>query len=624
MNVGHQLRVIASRNRSHDQLWLAVVSIASAAILIGSIGMALDWKPQVTIVGVIAFGLSTCLTRSILRALYCLVAALGVSAGLFTLLLAIGRDVPEQLKIEWSWFAYAWWGLIVLFALALRWAGVARNFGLVELVGCWVAIATGLRMSRRIDFNVDLLVYLVHVEDNQAWVGLTTQVSSHAAVGSGFGYLGPLMPTLLALLHQFQGVGLPLYNSTFAAYALAIILVPLVAVGLLQRLGERGIVGTFVFAILMIMWVYEVPFLLFGSYGHLSAMWAFVFLLITISYVAFEQISARVSIVGIGLLLALGAVWFPLTPLAIAGIVALVIRTWSGSTRVARFAIVVVGAVSMWALYKQFKDVIGSGASEGLGHLESALTPLYAAKGGTATIDGPLLLVAMIGLVGFAFAAARSDRWSVELWHCGVVLLAYVGLVFAGSYYLKVDIGYGPTKITFICGFAVVIVLLAIAVRQTMPPRAVVVLAVVMLMGSFVYGGAGPLLARSWPGAGSNPIWLKPVEAVGADQSASAPRGIGCFSNQIYDSYMCTRWASGVTLAGDGPFLDYRLSVINQGDSAATVKTMVDAGVLAATDLILLELPDKNNAWGWDLIREAGRVYGADGKAITVRPTPQS
>ena len=75
-------------------------------------------------------------------------------------------------------------------------------------------------------------------------------------------------------------------------------------------------------------------------------------------------------------------------------------------------------------------------------------------------------------------------------------------------------------------------------------------------------------------------------------------------------------------LVEDGSFLDYRLSVINEGDTAGAVQAMVDGGALGGADLVLLDLPAADNAWGWQLIANPGRVYGVDGRLIEPRAAP--
>ena len=402
------------------------------------------------------------------------------------------------------------------------------------------------------------------------------------------------------------------------------ILVPVIAAGVTSFVRGRGTIATAVFAVLLMLWIYQVPYLLFGSFGHLSAMWAFLILLLIGAYLAEESPSPWLIVTGCGLAVAVGAVWFPLSALGVGGVLVLGARTWRLAAAKSKVVVLASSLVAMWCLYKQLKDVVGAGASDGVAHLESALTPLYAAKGGTATIDGPLFLVVLLILCCMGVVAARFDAVSNRWWRFGIGLVAYIALVFAGSYYLKVDIGYGPTKVAYICGFAALIAVIAIAVRQPLPQRAVYALMVVLFMASFVYGGAGAVLARSWPGGGTNPVWLKPIELVSAQQSPEDPRPIGCFSNQVYDSYSCTRWGSGMTESGNGPFLDYRLSVINQGDTAGAVQAMIDGGTMGNADLVVLELPSAANAWAWKLIASAGRVYGTDGNLLEPRPTPPS
>ena len=622
MTLATRLRTVASRDRARDDVWLLWVAVASAGILGASLGAALHWALPFTLCAAAAFAGATWLTRSIFRALICLVAAIGLASAAMTILLAFGPDVPARLGMQWSWLAYAIWVIMVACAAGFRCRPPARRLGVAELVGVWIAIATALRIVKRVDYQGDLLRYLVHVEDNQAWVGLTTQVSAQDSLGTGFGYLGPVVPMLIGLLHTFQQSTLPMYNATFSAYALAVIIVPIVAAGLIGVLPQRGAIATTVFAVLMMLWVYQVPYLLFGTYGHLSAMWAFLVLLLIASLIAIDEPTPWLLPVTCGLAIAGGAMWFPLTALGVVAVIVFGVRAWCGASLIGKLLVVGASLLSVWCLYKQLKDVVGAGASDGVSQLGSALTPLYAAKGGTAMIDGPLFLVVLLLLFGLGLVVSRFDAVSNRWWLMGLGLVAYVAAVFAGSYYLKVDIGYGPTKVAFICGFAALVIVIVIALRQPLPRRAVFALVLVLFMASFVYGGAGSVLSRAWPGGGTAPIWLEPIEAVSAQQTSETPRPIGCFSNQIYDSYACTRWASGMTLAGDGPFLDYRLSVINEGDTAGAVQAMVDGGALGGADLVLLDLPAADNAWGWQLIANAGRVYGVDGRLIEPRPAP--
>ena len=614
-----RLRTINSRNRRADARVAEVVSVASGALLFATIGLALVWQPQVIVLGAVSFGLATWLARSLVRALMALVATFGLLGAGMTLLLAVSTELPATLHLQWTWFAYAWWGAFVLVAAGFRVAKVEPEFGLAELVGCWFAILSALRMSRRISYDNDLLTLLVHVEDNQAWVGLTTRVSAEKVMGTAFDYLGPVMPLMLGLLHEFQRSWPSEHNSTFSAYALAILITPLAAVGLYRRVAAHGAWVKVAFTGLLILWAYEVPLLLFASYGHLSAIWAFIFLLIGVSYLVFERTSSWASVVGAGLCLAFGSVWFPLIPLAAAVLVVVFVLGWHSRGIRGNVGIGLVVLLGITSLYEQLTAVIGAGAGDGFRGVETALLPLYAAKGGTAAIDSVLLALAVLGVVAVSFLLKRSEVFVAGYWKAGLALIAYVTAVFGGSYYLKVEIGYGPTKIAFICGFVVVMALIAIVMRLAMPQKSVLAVFMALALGSFIYGGAGAILARSWPGPGSTPIWLSPIEKVASGQAT--PKPIGCFSNQSFDAYMCTRWAGGLTPSGDGAFLDYRLNVINEIDPSASIDAMIKAGTLKESDLIVLEEPDAAHAWGWRLIRDAGTVFRADG---TRWPDPPS
>ena len=155
-----------------------------------------------------------------------------------------------------------------------------------------------------------------------------------------------------------------------------------------------------------------------------------------------------------------------------------------------------------------------------------------------------------------------------------------------------------------------------------MPSRALVACVIALAMGSFIFGGMGDLLARTWPGGQTNPVWLAPVTTVAAlDHGAVAP-SLGCFSNDKSAAYFCTRWAAGLTPNGSVPFLDYRLQVVNEADPTQEIAGLVASGDLARSDLIMLDAPDAAHPWGWTLIENAGRVYGADGALLDPRPAP--
>ncbi len=599
-----------------------IISIASAGVLFVVIGFTLGWSPLFIVLGSASISVSTFLAGSLARVVACLFGAIGTLGAIVAAIVFIHQPLLATLHVTWGWVAVAWWVLVVAFAFALRRSGVDRDFGIAEIVGCWVGILMALSASRKIDTSTNLIRYLVHVEDNEAWVGLLTQIGTTDVVGAGFvekfDGRGPIMPTILGLLEHFQGAAIPSYNAAFAAYAFAIFLVPLVAASLLRRCNTRGILTLVVFALVVIGWAYRVPFLLFASYGHLTATWAFVFLLSAVGIMAFDRQRPGFVPMLAGLLFAMGTVWYPIFPLGIAALLVVGWRSWRDYVGVTRIGALALVTAVVLVLLSQMLQAIGIGApSDG----SSNLTTLYAAQGGTASMDGSLQVLVILALVGLAFVPATLAPHALSsLWRSLLVGVSFVCLVFAGAFVAKLGLGYGPTKVWFIIGFATAVVLVSIAPRFRLHPRAVLAVALALIIGSLAYGGSGDVLARSWPGGGSDPGWLAPIVAVAATDNPQHPRPLGCFSNDKLNAYFCTRWGAGLTVAGNSAFLTYRLEVANGIDSTAEVDRLTKDGVLRESDLIVLDLPDEAHPWGWTLIQNAGRVYGMDGKLLDPRP----
>jgi len=599
------------------------VRVCSSALLMVSIGLALSWELRFVVGGAVAMAAATWLANSVTRALWCAFGAIGLLAAAAAAVQALHAPLFATLHIEWRFVAWAWLAMIVLLAAALRRAWQLEPYGVPELVACWTGVIAAGAIAHRLDFSQSLLPYLVNVEDNEAWVGLTTQIHTAAALGPGLNWngLGPVTPTVLGLLAQFQVSSVPYFNAAFAAYALAVILTPLVVAGLLGRLRHLGALASAVFTVIVFGWAYHVPFFLFASFGHLSATLAFLFLLAAIAILAMEDsVPLTVPIAG-GVIFAAGATWFPLIPVAIA---ALCVVGWIAYRRSGgreRFMVLGLVAVLSVLLAYQGAGMFGLGQGGSFGGIKDGLGAMYASQGGTATLDGVLQVLVLMGLVGASFVSSPLPIF-YRLWRCAGAVVAYVALVFAGSYAMKYGLGYGPTKLWFIGGFAAAIVLVAMVPRLRMPPRALVACVVALAMGSFIFGGMGDLLSRTWPGGQTHPVWLAPVTAVAALDQGTATQSLGCFSNDKYAAYFCTRWAAGLTPGGSASFLNYRVQVISEVDPTQEIAGLVAGGDLAHSDLIMLDLPDAAHPWGWTLINNAGRVYGADGTLLDPRPTP--
>jgi hypothetical protein len=106
-----------------------VATIATAAVLFAMIGAGLRWEPQYIVLGAVIFAVAAWLTDSIVRALACVLGAVGIVVALVATAVDIDQDLLATLGVGWSWFAYAWWAAIVALALALAvaWRAVTPN-----------------------------------------------------------------------------------------------------------------------------------------------------------------------------------------------------------------------------------------------------------------------------------------------------------------------------------------------------------------------------------------------------------------------------------------------------------------------------------------------------------------
>jgi len=536
---------------------------------------------------------------------------------------SVDAELLGSLGIGWGVMFIAWWLVAVACAVGFRFARVEKDFALAELLACLVGVIIATIVAAKINFHSDLLFYLVRFEDNAAWVGLSTQASSSSSIGSLFigTTLGPIMPMLLGLLSSVQQNPVPATNSVFALYTLAIVLTPLTAVSLLRGLSGRPRLPVIAFAAIVFAWAYAVPVLLYRDFGHLSAIWAFLSLLLVISYFAFDRATLWSLPIGLGLLLFLGGVWFPIAPLAAGG--AIVLAFWSvrNAGPVGRVTVAALLAFGVVALIVQLQR---SGVPIGTDNagLKGSLTSLYQSAGGTAAIDPTLLVMTLGGIVALAFFPARTGDPRRPLSALLIAITAYLVAIYAGSSLLEVGGSYGVTKLTYILGMGAVVALIAVIPRFALPMRPLVALILVLGLGSFIYGGAGGLLQRSWPGDGEYPSWLAPVETVVSSQPPGHPRPVVCFAIEPFLSYNCTRWAGALTKAGDGDFLGYRLDIVaatGGTQAGAIVKTLALNGTLARSDVIFLEKPDKNTWWGQTLLQRGGRVFGPDGKPLKRR-----
>jgi hypothetical protein len=617
-------RIHAIAPEGSSVLW-AIVSVALGAALIAATGRALEWAPGIIIVAAISVGSATWLAQSLVRAVQCVIAAIAGLAIVIAALIAVDTSLPAALHLEWQWIAYAWWLLVPLAALCFRLAGVQPAYGFAEVVGAIVGIASAVILIRRVDFHGQLLSLLVQFEDNQAWVSLVTQISNDPALGAGFTGFGPVVPAIIGLLWSWQGSSIPPYNAVYAAFVFAMIITPLVVVGLMRRsrLGGGAVIA--VFAGLLALWALHVPYLLFGSYGHLSAIWAFLALVAVAVLVVGERLSARLVPVTVLLIYCVGAVWFPLIPLALGGLCFAAIALWRNEGvrgRISGLSTLLVGALVL--LWQGGAYTLGVRDPGAVANVKGTLSVLYAAQGGTAALDGILQMLVLVGLVGLAFVPASKDGEVGRIWRLSLVATGYVAFVFLGAYALKVQDSYGTTKMWFVVGSAVAIALIAAISHLRLPPRAVVATVIALLVGSLFLGGTGQFLSRDWIGLPASPAWLPAITTVAAQDDPEDLHPLGCFSNDSLQAYLCTRWAAGLTLSGDPQFMTYRLQIVNQVDPTEEINRMRADGSLANSWLVLLDTPDADHAWGWSLIQDAGRVYDVNGNLMDPRPSPPS
>ena len=590
-----------------------------------AIGAALAWSIPYAVLAAIALAVTAWLAHSIARAVICFLGAIGTLAALFAGAVLVSQSLLASLRVSWGIAAIGVWVLTVAYGLLLRRIGGQREHGLAEIVGAFVAVVAALAVWRKVDYSSDLLRLLVHVEDNEAWVAVITQVTSSDYIGPAFipsfDGRGPVIATILGLLTVFQRADVPLYNVALSGWALAVLLTPVCAVSLLRRLSLRSALAIVVFAAIAVAWAWYLPFLLFASYGHLTAVWAFLFLLTAAAALMFEPGRLAAVPALAGLAFGVGATWYPIFPLGAAALALIAYRLLRGEEGWRRIVGVIVAALTGLVLIFQ------TGQSVGLinapDDVPFGIKNLYVAQGGTASLDGGLQLLVLISLVVLATVpVARRPEGADGLWRLMVVAVAYVGAVFAGAQILKAGIGYGPTKVWLIVGFAVVVGLVTLAPRFSMPTRVVVAAALALTLGSLIYGGAGAALSRTWPGGGTDPQWLVALRTASESMDPSARRPIACVSNDKYAAYLCTRWGAGMTTGSAFPYLGYRLKVSQEQDPTPEIDALIADGTVARSDVIVLDPPDEARAWAWPLIENAGRVLGPDGMPIDPRPTP--
>ncbi|MEI7626538.1 MAG: hypothetical protein WCK06_10385 [Actinomycetota bacterium] len=587
------------------------VSVALGGMLFALIGIAFAWSLGYIVIAAVGFAACTWLAESLSRALICLFASLGLLAAVLALVSRFAPELFTTLSLDWLVLFILWWALALVAAAAFRRSELESDYGLAEIIGISISVFIALFISLKLDFHSNLLYYLLHVEDNAAWVSLTTGISANDSVVPSFGgNLGPLIPLLLGLLHTAQESSVPAQTATFAAYALAIVLTPMVAASLLRQLSGLPRIAVIAFAVVLAAWAFGVPLNLFGSFGHLSATWVFLGLIVLTSFIMFDRRSSWSLPVGLSLTAFVGATWFPVSPLAGFIAIALCIPLARKSNTLTRVVLAIALAAGVVLLSVQPESLGLTPGSAG------GLKGLFAASGGTAAIDPTLLVLVLGGTIALSALATRQRPVQVGLSTMLMGLIAYLAVVYSLSYALQSSRDYGVTKMTYILAWVAVLALIAVVPRFRMPQRPLTAIIVALALGSLIYGGGGSLVSRTWPGELSKPAWVAPVDAALASQGTAQPRPIACFSATPMDLYMCTRWAGALTAAGDGDFLNYRLGVLAGADMNLLVRDLRKSGVLARSDVIFLSPAGLAIPWSEDLLNSAGQAFGPGGEEL--------
>ncbi len=255
-----------------------LVRLLSAAALGVTIGLALRWSPEYIIVAALSLALTTFFTRVISRTVAALIASIGLVALVYAVGVGLMPTVGLAFHVPLAGATIAIWIIAPLIGFSASRTGTREESNLIDLFACWLAIAMAAIIFIKIDYTANLLRLLVHVEDNQAWALMTTQMNATPSL-AGYGTLGPLMQVLEGFLLDQQRSGLSPYNSTFSAYALAMILVPVVVAGGFRSGSSRSGLRALAFFVVAVLWAFGTPSLLFLNYGHLSAIWFFIALI---------------------------------------------------------------------------------------------------------------------------------------------------------------------------------------------------------------------------------------------------------------------------------------------------------------------------------------------------------
>ena len=590
------------------------VSVSLGALLFGLIGYAMAWSLPYLLVASLGFAACTWLSRSLIRALCCVFGGLGALASLLAFLSLLIPEFFAFANFGWSVLFAAWWALAFAGAGAYRRAGVAPEYALAQLIGCSISIVFAVFVAIKLDFHSDLFRFLLHAEDNAAWFSVSAGISASDTVTGIFGGLiGPLIPLLLGLLQRAQQAAVPVQTATFAAYTLAIILTPLVATSLLRGLPKKSWIVVTAFSLIVIGWTFHVPAIFYSNFGHLSATWLFLGLLLLISAATFERKSPWSLPVALALTAFIGTTWFPVSPLA--GLIAVAlcipfVKSASTGTKIALLLVLVAGAAVLSVQATSLNLKVGSS------NTLDTLKGLFNATGGTATIDPTLMLMTLGGTIALAAVASKTAGSLSRLSNLLLIIIGYLASVYALSRILEADAAYGVTKMVFLLMSAAAIALVAVIPHFNIPRRPLAAVVMALALAGFLYAGAGSILVREFPGDPKAQVWSVPISAAVKSQDPKHPRPILCYSSDAANAYQCNRFAGALTTAGD-QFIGYRTAVVTGStDIPKIVADLAKTGRLASSDLVLLDEPTV--PWGVAMLHYAGRVFYASGQQRAV------
>lgn len=584
---------------------------------VGAVSIAILWALAVTaslrwslvyIVGfALTLGVATALARSLDRVLFICVAALPVVGFLFLLTERSGTTFGGDR--QWGAGLFLYCALVIVVGYLWRRQDRPGDLELATRLGLGISTLLAIAIWWRIDFRADLLPLLITPEDNAAWYGLVSSITASESI-AGFGTgLGPIVPLIQGIQLSAAASGIPYLNAPFTAYALVFMLLP-VAVGVLLS-GFLGRTRWWypVALIVLMSWAFMLPFGLYTQ-GHLSATIAGVFLLLGLGLLIRTDTGLWRLIVGSLILVALPLAWFPIAPVSAFLLLILLVQHWKRGTSNERRVAGAIGVLFGVAVVVRIAGVLST-PGDGLGAVVGQIRSLFSAVGGTVTLSQGTLLFLVALILGLALLrnteTAQERRAMIVV---GGVVASLVGVyVLAGI--LGADLsGYGVTKLTFVVGSALYVLVLAMVLGSARDRRSFAIAALGLLLAAFFLGNAGQMLNRAWPGQPAHPRWYGTVLGVVEQQRAEGDaRPIACFSNDPLEAYTCTRWSAALS-GRSFETADYRTSVLSPAAAAETARILVENGELRDADVIFIDPPNPDMPYSLVLDQAAGRKFG--------------